>query len=144
MNCTIKSFDQLTVYELYEILRLRQEAFIVEQGGRYQDLDQIDYESLHIFFTDDNQQLLGCVRIFPKPDEVNTVQIGRLVTRIRHEGLGQMLMEKAAHIAHEYYHSSSLYLTGRRDAKNFYLKCGYEIVKEHEHYFEFRASILNE
>ena len=125
MELRIKTFDELTTKELYEILRLRSEVFIVEQQGCYQDLDGIDYESTHIFLMDDTGAAAGCIRVFPKEDEPGTVQLGRLVSRDRMQGLGRQLMEASEAVAASRYGGKRLFLTGRRSAKGFYEKCGY-------------------
>lgn len=49
MGFIVKNFEELTTIELYEILKLRSEIFVVEQNCVYQDIDDIDYQSLHIF-----------------------------------------------------------------------------------------------
>lgn len=50
MQMSVKSFNQLTTTELYEILKSRAAVFVVEQKCVYQDLDDLDYKSLHIFY----------------------------------------------------------------------------------------------
>ena len=125
MTATIKTFDELTNRELYEILKLRSQVFIVEQGGCYLEMDDIDYESTHIFYRDADGSILGCIRIFPKEDEPGVIQLGRLVTKNRRTGLGRQLMANAEAIARERYAAKGLYLTGRPEAHDFYLKCGY-------------------
>ena len=99
----------------------------MEQGGRYQDLDGVDYDSVHIFEEAPDGTVLGCIRVFPKEDEPGTVQLGRLVVKPRLEGLGRRLMEAARLEALERYGAESLYLTGRKSALGFYQKCGYGI-----------------
>ena len=146
MQLKIKTFEQLTKEELYEILRLRMEVFVVEQGGRYQDLDQIDYESTHIFIQDDQNEMVGCVRIFNKQDEIGTVQVGRLATRLRNQKIGMTLMKKVETEARQRYDAKELYLTGRHSALGFYIKCGYEVVSKElgtleSPYYEFRKTI---
>ena len=121
----IKAFADLTNRELYEILSLRSQVFIVEQGGRYQDPDGVDYDSIHIF--EEAETVTGCIRVFPKADEPGTVQLGRLVVRHRKQGLGRQLMEEAEKVAISAWNARSLYLTGRLEALGFYQKCGYEI-----------------
>lgn len=145
MHLVVKNFEQLTKKELYEILRLRMEVFIVEQGGRYQDLDQIDYESIHIFFEEENE-ILGCLRMFLKPDEKETMQLGRIVCKNRKAGMGRALIEQATLLAKEQYHARELYLTGREDALDFYVKCGFHTASEKlgtagHHYYLFRKSL---
>ena len=54
MTIKAKYFNELTTRELYEILKTRAEIFIIEQNCLYQDLDDIDYNSLHIFIEEDN------------------------------------------------------------------------------------------
>ena len=53
MELKVKTFDQLSTKELYEILKARNEVFIVEQTCIYPDLDGIDYEALHLFFQEE-------------------------------------------------------------------------------------------
>ena len=55
MNLVIKRFNELTTTELYEILRARAEVFVVEQNCVYQDLDDMDYNSLHIFLEEEGK-----------------------------------------------------------------------------------------
>ena len=146
MILRIKTFQELTTKELYEILRLRSKVFIVEQGGRYQDLDKIDYESIHIFYVDEKEEVAGCIRIFPKKDEKGTIQLGRLVVDKRNQGMGRNLMECAKKTAQERYGAEQLYLTGRKSALGFYLKCVYheaspELFAGETSYYELRSSI---
>ena len=148
MQLKIKSFDELTKKELYEILLLRSEVFVKEQGNRYQDPDRTDYDSLHIFYEEEDHSVSGCLRIFQKADEPGTVQIGRVVTAAasRGKGLGERLMETAEKTAKERYGAASLYLTGRKSALGFYKKCGFYTASEelsgaYTPYYEFRKEI---
>lgn len=50
MNLIAKEFEELDIAELYEILKARAEIFIMEQNIHYQDMDNVDYKSLHCFF----------------------------------------------------------------------------------------------
>lgn len=62
MKFFIKSFDELTTKELYEIGKVRQEVFVVEQNCPYLDFDEKDFKSLHIYLKDtDNNKL--CVML---------------------------------------------------------------------------------
>ena len=148
MTVKVKTFEQLTTRELYEILKLRSEVFIVEQRGCYQDLDGIDLESIHVFYENEKQEVIGCIRIFRKKDERATVQFGRLVIKERKKGLGRQLIKDAQKIAEEKYGAEQLYLTGRESALGFYLKCGFyvdspRLLAGSVPYYEFRCSIKN-
>ena len=54
MELVIKRFEELSNKELYNILKLRSEVFVVEQKCNYVDMDDIDYDALHIYFKEDN------------------------------------------------------------------------------------------
>ena len=146
MELQIKTFKELSSRELYEILRLRSEVFIVEQQGCYQELDGIDYDSTHIFFTEQNR-VTGCIRVFAKTDEKGTCQLGRLVSARRLQGTGRKLMATAEEIARRDYGAKRIFLTGRRSARGFYEKCGYqaqvppEYNEENAPYFLFRKDL---
>ena len=60
MELKVKFFDELTTRELYEMLKARAEIFVVEQNCVYQDLDDKDYTSLHVFYEDINVALWTC------------------------------------------------------------------------------------
>ncbi len=83
MDIVVKSFDELTTVELYEILKARAAIFVVEQNCVYQDLDDVDYQSLHVFYQEDNR-VLAYLRAFYK--EKGVVQIGRVLTMQRGNG----------------------------------------------------------
>ena len=146
MELMVKSFEELTKKELYELLLLRSEVFIVEQGGCYQDPDRIDYDSTHIFIQD-GEKVSGCVRVFLKEDEEGTCQLGRLVVRDRMQGLGTLLMDRAEEAAAELDDAKRVFLTGRRSARGFYERCGYVrqlpegYTEENTPYFIFRKDL---
>lgn len=147
MELRIKTFPQLSTGELYEILRLRSEVFIVEQHGCYQDLDGIDYHSFHIFALAPEGSCLGCIRVFQKEEDPGTVQLGRLVVKHRMQGLGRQLMEAAEQTARQQYGAVRTFLTGRASARGFYEKCGYtaqvpeDYTEETAPYFLFQKTL---
>ena len=91
MDIVVKSFDELTTVELYEILKARAAIFVVEQNCVYQDLDDVDYQSLHVFYQEDNR-VLAYLRAFYK--EKGVVQIGRVLTMQRGNGWGGKLLHE--------------------------------------------------
>lgn len=101
---SVRQYDALTVYELYEILQLRTEVFVVEQACHYQDLDGLDSKCCHLTGRLDNGMLVAYARILPvgvDPYELNGEgtahhgAIGRVVVRKAHRGIGHELMDKA-------------------------------------------------
>ena len=113
MNLVIKSFEKLTKRELYEILRVRSEVFVVEQECVYQDLDGLDYDSIHVFFEEDG-----------------IVQIGRVLTYKRGVGLGIELLLKGIEVAKTQFQAKKLYLEAQVYAIGFYEKGGFRVVSE--------------
>lgn len=93
---TCKTFAALTVYELYAILQLRNEVFVVEQNCPYQDADNKDLKCHH-FCGWDGETLVAYVRLVPPGISFNEMSIGRVVTSPanRKGGLGRMLMQQA-------------------------------------------------
>ena len=90
----LKKFDELSPYELYAILQLRNEVFVVEQNCVFQDTDNKDQSSFH-FMAWDNDKLIGYTRIVPPGIIYEQASIGRVVTSpsVRSNGVGKMLVD---------------------------------------------------
>ena len=91
MEVKSKFFSELSTTELYELLKARAEIFVVEQNCVYQDLDDKDYVSLHIFY-EENGKVTAYLRAFQKDEE--TVQVGRVLTVKHGTGLGGKLLRE--------------------------------------------------
>ena len=89
----IKKFDDLSPLQLYKIMQLRNEVFVVEQNCVYQDADNKDISSLH-FMGWENEKLLAYTRILPPGLAYPQASIGRVVTlpSARKGGIGRELM----------------------------------------------------
>ncbi len=129
MNLVIKSFEELTKRELYEILRVRSEVFVVEQECVYQDLDGLDYDSIHVFFEQDGK-VQACLRVFMREEKEKVVQIGRVLTYKRGVGLGLELLLKGIEVAKTHFQAKKLYLEAQVYAIGFYEKGGFKVVSE--------------
>ena len=92
MELMIKRFDALTVDELYEILRLRMDVFVVEQTCPYPDIDGRDPVALHIFLRDDGGMIQAYLRLLPPGQTFETVSMGRVIARQRRQGLGSKIV----------------------------------------------------
>lgn len=90
------AFDALTVRELYELLQLRSEVFVVEQACIFQDLDGADAQAMHVLGTVAGQ-LVAYARCFPAGAKFPEASIGRVVTRgsRRGGGAGHVLLQQA-------------------------------------------------
>lgn len=129
MNYIVKRFEELTTVELYEILKLRSEIFVVEQNCVYQDLDDIDYQSLHIF-CEENHNVLAYLRIYPKRGETDVVQIGRVVTLTHRTGSGSALMEKGIQTIKNTMNYKKIYIAAQKQAIGFYEKFGFIVTSD--------------
>ena len=97
MNWILKKFDELTLAELYTILRLRCEIFIVEQVA-YQDVDNTDQQAWHLFALDEQGEAAAYLRIFPKGVVYDhAAAIGRVCVRMDHrrKGIAAEMMDTA-------------------------------------------------
>ena len=95
MELIIRLFHELTTEELYEILRLREAVFIVEQNCPYPEADGKDYDAVHLFYPGQDGRIKAFLRLYWKQDEPGTVQVGRVVTapEVRGTGLGRRILQ---------------------------------------------------
>ena len=80
MKTVLKHFHELTIQELYNILQLRSEVFVVEQNCIYQDIDGKDQKAVHIFIKE-NKDVLAYSRIFDESEYFENPSIGRVVVK---------------------------------------------------------------
>ena len=106
MQWKLKSFEELTPQELYGILRLRSEVFVVEQDCVYLDADGYDDKCLHLW-AQDGEEYVACTRILPAGVYYEEASIGRVIVAKSHRGgvLGKELMRRS---------EEALYATGER------------------------------
>ena len=130
MDIIIKKFDELSLNELYKIMQLRSQVFVVEQNCIYQDLDDIDKISYHLFIKGNNDMIKAYLRIFEK--DKDTAQIGRVVTeeKERKKGYATKLMEKGIQLIKNEMKKNKVYLEGQVYCKDLYLKLGFEIISD--------------
>lgn len=121
MQLIIKTFDELTTLELYEILKLRSEIFIVEQNAIYQDLDDIDKTSYHVYIKNKND-ILAYLRIIIN----NKVTLGRIVVKEKGIGLGSKLVKFAYKYIRETLNLTIIEINAQMQAKLFYEKLGFK------------------
>ena len=147
MNYTFKHFDQLTLDELYHLLQLRSEVFVVEQNCVYQDIDNKDRHGFHLLGFIDSQ-LVACARILPKGISYSDYcSIGRVCTKQTHRqlGLGKELMQQAILHCHELYLDTKIKISAQSYLLKFYTELGFEAIGEEylEDEIPHRAMILN-
>ena len=132
MHITVKKFPELTVEELYEILRLRSEVFVVEQDSVYQDLDDKDQKATH-FFVKDEEEVVAVLRVLEKGEYFSdAVTIGRVVVKevFRKEGLAGRLLKEAISFVWEELKEADIKIAAQSRLIPFYRKYGFTPVSE--------------
>ena len=135
LNWELKKFDELSVTELYKILKLRSEVFVVEQNCVYLDTDDKDQQSFH-FCGWMNEKLLAYVRILPPGVSYTEPGIGRVATHpsYRKKGAGKELMQRAIEKTYTLYNSSGIKIGAQLYLHTFYTNLGF--VQTSEPYLE--------
>lgn len=121
MEIISKWFDQLSTLELYEILQLRSQVFVVEQNCVYQDIDGKDEQALHIIGTEDGR-IIGYARCFPPKIYFEEAAIGRVIVRqdFRDRKLGHEVLKAAVNAVKEHYETDSIRLSAQLHLTRFY------------------------
>ncbi len=129
-----KSFEQLTTTELYQILKLRCDVFVVEQNCPYNDLDDKDChpEAIHLFCMSE-REIAGYLRILPPNCSYpNMPSFGRVVTAksFRGMGIGQALVSKANQILDQSWPKLKSHISAQSYLEQFYQQHGFRTVGE--------------
>jgi len=131
LKYSCKNFEALSSKELYAILKLRQDVFIIEQDCIYPDLDEIDFQAHHFFSLNEKDELLGYLRLIP-PGEIypDYSSIGRVVSskKARGQGIGKSIMQKAILKSKELYPNHYIKLSAQTYVIPFYQSLGFEEV----------------
>ena len=123
----IKTFELLNTAELYKILKLRTNVFVVEQNCAYPELDNKDQAAVHLWAEQDGEILAYC-RIFPPGSNYTESSIGRVVTapNRRKQNLGRHLMLLAIESIETHYHTSKIRISAQDYLLDFYKTFGFE------------------
>ncbi len=126
-----KSFEELTIYELYDILRLRSEVFVVEQDCVYQDVDGKDKKAQHVFGVL-NGKVVAYARIFNRGEYFEDASIGRVVVlkEERANKYGHILIEKCIESVAEIFNTSVIKISAQTHLKKFYEAHGFKGIGE--------------
>ena len=123
----VKTFRDLSPDELYKILRLRNEVFVVEQQCSYQDADNKDQHCNHLMLLK-NGILVAYARLVPAGLSFSEVSIGRVLTasEVRGTGAGKVLMQLAIEKCHELFGEVAIRIGAQTYAKDFYAALGFK------------------
>ena len=126
LHWTLKKFDDLTAAELYAIMQLRNEVFVVEQNCVYQDADDKDPKSLH-FMGWNSDVLVAYTRIIPQGISYPQASIGRVVTspRYRSTGAGKELMQLSISNTFKAFNCTQIKIGAQLYLQKFYEALGF-------------------
>ncbi|MEX6626759.1 GNAT family N-acetyltransferase [Tenacibaculum salmonis] len=122
----IKKFTELTTSELYEILQLRSEVFVVEQNCVYQDIDGKDQKALHVLGIK-NQKIIAYTRLFNSGEYFDTPSIGRVIVKNseRTYGYGHHLIKVSIQAIFDYYNKNNITISAQKYLIKFYESHGF-------------------
>ena len=129
LHIEIKTFNELTTDELYALLQLRSEVFVVEQNCVYQDIDFKDQKALHILGYK-NQKLIAYTRIFKPGDYFEKASIGRVVVAKseRQHSYGQDIMKASINAIEQSFETREIHISAQKYLLKFYNSLGFEQV----------------
>lgn len=131
MSWKIQTYDELTKEELYKIIQLRVNVFIVEQQTCYEDLDHHDQNSIHISYVRD-EKIFAYTRLLPPGEKFEMASLGRVITsqEVRGTGLGKEMIQLALDTIEKTWPGSEVFIQAQEYLKNFYGSFGFEPVSE--------------
>ena len=127
MYLQVKHFHELTTDELYAILKLRVDVFVVEQSCPYGELDGLDQKALHIWLRDE-EGIEAYVRVLDKGVKSEHAAIGRVIAVKRRMGLGTRIVQAGLNAARAYYGADSVYIEAQTYARGLYEKLGFRQI----------------
>ncbi len=133
-----RAFDALSVQQLYAVLQLRSEVFVMEQNCPFQDMDGADAQAMHVLGwadaghadaarVDGQSNLVAYARCFPAGIKFAEASIGRVITRanLRGTGAGQVLMQQAIHCVEQQWGVQPIRIGAQAHLEKFYGRLGF-------------------
>jgi acetyltransferase len=124
-----KEFKELELKEFYEIVQLRLETFVVEQIRIYNDLDNVDYRSIHLFHQNEEGRVDAYARIF---ETGATIHFGRVAVAkgSRGQGLGKVMVEQILDLCEQRFPGRTIEIEAQEQVVGLYEKLGFQTVSE--------------
>ena len=124
----IKRFNELSVTELYNVLKLRSEVFVVEQTCIYPDMDGKDYKALHLIGNHEGE-IVAYARLFRPGDYFENASIGRVAIdpRFRKRQWGQLLMQQAINGIAKHFRQTNITISAQLYLQSFYEALGFVV-----------------
>ncbi|MFC4559946.1 GNAT family N-acetyltransferase [Virgibacillus kekensis] len=127
----IKTFQELSNEELYALMKIRVEVFVVEQECPYPELDDNDQQAIHYFY-EENGRIVANVRILPSGSKYKEVSIGRVLVakEFRGKGFAKEIMNRAIDFIVNEWNEKKIFLQGQEHLKKFYSDLGFTQISD--------------
>ena len=131
LEITIKTFQELTTKELYDLIQLRVDVFCVEQNCVYQDLDGKDEKAIHVIGKK-NHKIIAYARVFKPGDYFKEASIGRVVVSKdeRQHKYGYDIMKASIKTVKDYFNETTIKLSAQIYLRKFYNNLGFKEIGE--------------
>lgn len=128
LHWVLKPFNELTPHELYFIMQLRSEVFVVEQNCIYQDADNKDLKAYHLMGFNNEGQLMAYTRLLPAGVSYKEPSIGRVVTHadVRRTGAGKELMQQSIQTCYTLFDKQDIRIGAQLYLLKFYSGLGFQ------------------
>lgn len=132
MNWSIKHFNELTNLEVYQIIKLRTDVFVVEQTSIYSDCDNKDLNAYHLQLRDEHDQLLGYLRMLDQGVSYDSYSIGRVIIapQLRGTGYGEQLMLRGIEFIAGHWGGKHITISAQQHLTDFYGRVGFQAESE--------------
>lgn len=129
MKLTVKHFSELTAPELYEIYKLRTAVFVVEQNCPYQEVDEKDKNAYHVWLSQ-GEDMIAYLRVLGPGVSYNEVSIGRVISALRRQGIGTMILREGIKVAKEKFGTGTIRIEAQTYARKLYENEGFVQTSE--------------
>ena len=129
MELAVKQFHELTVDELYDILKLRVDTFVVEQNCPYPEIDGSDRAAYHVFLREEGA-IKAYLRVLPPHVTFDDCALGRVVAAERRRGLASRVLAAGIETARREFGADAIMLEAQTYARSLYEKAGFRQVSE--------------
>jgi ElaA protein len=125
-------FSEFSAAQLYAVLSMRSEVFIVEQNCVYQDMDGVDIDCLHVIGWTSDQQVAAYMRIVPPGRKFAEVSLGRVITSntARGTGIGKQLLTRGLELIAAHYPGLAIRIHAQAYLEKFYGTFGFVTVSD--------------
>ncbi|KPD24085.1 MULTISPECIES: GNAT family N-acetyltransferase [Idiomarina] len=132
MNWHLKAFNDLSLHDLYDLLKLRQEVFVVEQTCPYLDADGADEQALHLYARNSAGEMIAYARLYQATADTGYSRIGRVLTheKVRRQKLGIELMQRSIDYLEKYAPQAPIRVGAQVYLLDFYKSFGFEPISE--------------